>query len=174
MKITVAILCIFILGMFNDFTQYKAQIFTQESGQPAPYLHDKDSTLMIYPILENDDMPGYKYIQDIKFVYKDKHYCSDMTNVTIVNKDTSFKFLSIKRMSCKISAVIRVNDYQRKIISTVPTQKIIIENLVTDNIYQYNLKDSLYFIKSYKLEDYKKPLQAKRIEYRPKSAGQIK
>jgi hypothetical protein len=175
MKTTVALLCIFILGIFSDYAQYEIDFDSKEStNQPIPYLHDKDSTLMIYPILENDNMPGDKYIQDIKFIYKDLHYCSDMSSIKIINKDTTFTFLSIKRMSCKISAVIRIDEHQRKIISTVPTQKIIIENLVTDNIYHYDMKDSLYFIKAFKLEDYKKPLQTKKVEFKPKSGGQVK
>ena len=108
---------------------------------------------MIYPILENSDTPGYRYIQDIKFIYKDLHYCSDINKITVVNKDTSFSVTSIRRMSCKINAVARFSDNESKILKSIPTQKIIIENLVTDNIYEYPLKDSLYFINAYKKEN---------------------
>ena len=118
--------------------------------QPKPYPHDKDSSLIIFPILENDDIPGHQYIQDIKFVYKDLHYCSDVAKVTIINKDTSFYKVSLKRMSCRINAVVRFDENEANMLATKPTQKIIIENLVTDNIYEYTLKDSLYFVNVYK------------------------
>lgn len=128
--------------------KYETKIYIGDL-QPKPYLHDKDSSLIIFPILENDDLPGYQYILDIKFVYKDLHYCSDIAKVTIVNKDTSFTKTSLRRMSCRINAVVRFEEKESKMLASIPTQKIIIENLVTDNIYEYPLKDTLYFINTY-------------------------
>jgi len=150
MKIIVAFFSISLFSLLTGFVEFRqnlecshCQYITKfESSkyvnpdQPKPYLHDKDSTLMIYPIVENADNPGFRYIRDIKFVYKDLHYCSDVSKIT--------------------------------------TQKVIIENLVTDNIYEYELKDSLYFIKVYKIEDYvEKPLHKDPV-FTPKKSGWIK
>lgn len=52
-------------------------------------------------------------------------------------------------MSCRINAVVRFEEKEAKMLASIPTQKIIIENLVTDNIYEYPLKDTLYFINTY-------------------------
>ncbi len=162
MKILLALLSIFLFSAVFSFYSYEDECshcyykktfenkLYWDNYQPLPYIHDKDSSLMIYPILENEDAPGYRYIQDIKFIYKDLHYCSDINKITIVNKDTSFSVISIRRMSCRINAVVRFSDNESKILKSIPTQKIIIENLVTDNIYEYPLKDSLYFINAYK------------------------
>jgi len=188
MKTTVALLCIFIFSIFNDYAQYELENdcthctyvkkyepkINQMADQPTPYIHDADSTLLIYPLLENADNPGERYIQDIKFIYKDLHYCSDLSKVTIVNKDTSFSNISLKRMSCKIVTVVRFTDEQRVILATKPTQKIIIENLVTDNIYEYTLKDSLYFIRNYKLEDGLVKTKPKPSSSKPKNSGFVK
>jgi hypothetical protein len=190
MKTTVALLCIFILGIFNDYAQYEYEYknecahcnyinkyearLNKIDGQPSPYVHDADSTLVIYPLLENADNPGERYIQDIKFIYKDLHYCSDQSKVTIVNKDGQFSVISLQRMSCKIISYVRFTDEQRLILATKPTQKIIIENLVTDNIYEYTLKDSLYFIKNYKLEDVNIKPKTKAPVSKPKNSGFVK
>jgi sensor c-di-GMP phosphodiesterase-like protein len=188
MKTTVALLCIFIFSIFTDYAQYELENdcthctyvkkyepkINQMADQPAPYIHDADSTLLIYPLLENADNPGERYIQDIKFIYKDLHYCSDLSKVTIVNNDTSFSNISLKRMSCKIVTVVRFTDEQRVILATKPTQKIIIENLVTDNIYEYTLKDSLYFIRNYKLEDGLVKTKPKPSVSKPKNSGFVK
>lgn len=128
--------------------KYEPRIYLT-SSQPKPYLHDIDSSLIIFPILENEDIPGYQYIRDIKFIYKDLHYCSDIAKITIINKDTSFSKITLRRMSCRINAILRIDDNEAKILSSIPTQKIIIENLVTDNIYEYTLKDSMYFVNIY-------------------------
>jgi len=143
-------------------------------GQPQPYIHDADSTLMVFPILENDDNPGSRYIQDIKFIYKDLHYCSDQAKITFVNKKGKFEVKSMQRMSCKILATVRFDNEQSDILAKVPTQKIIIENLVTDNIYEYVMKDSLYFVKVYKLQDYKGDSPRKSTQFTPKKSGYVK
>lgn len=143
-------------------------------GQPKPYIHDKDSTLMIFPILENEDNPGNRYIQDIKFIYKDLHYCSDQAKITFVNRNGEFEIISMKRMSCKIITTARFSNEQTQMLSKIPTQKIIIENLVTDNIYEYVMKDSLYFVKVYKLQDYKGDFPQKNDFWNPKKSGHVK
>jgi len=151
-----------IVSLFGDYMSSSAQFNVAEknnmvisSEQPKPYLHDKDTTLLIQPILENSDLPGYRYVQDIKFYYKDLHYCSDINKITFITKDTSFSIVSIKRMSCKILAIVRLTKVEQKIIARNPVEKIIIENLVTDNIYTYNISDKTYFINIYKLTDSK-------------------
>lgn len=188
MKIIVAFFSISLFSLFTGFVEFKQNvdcshcehIAKYESSiyfsddQPKPYLHDFDSTLMIYPILENADNPGYRYIQDIKFIYKDKHYCSDQSKITIVNKNGQFSVNSLKRMSCKINSSVRFTKEQCDILSTVPTQKVLIENLVTDNIYEYQLKDSLYFIKAYKMQDYKFTVMKSVPKFTPKNGGHIK
>jgi hypothetical protein len=190
MRIIVATISIFFLSLFANllgvdtnkttcshciWIQNNDPKIKRHEGQPEPYIHDKDSTLMIYPILENADIPGERYIQDVKFIYKDLHYCSDMSKITIVNKNGNFTSISLQRMSCKIICTVRFKPSHIEQLSTVPTQKIIIENLVTDNIYEYQMKDSLYFIKSYKNVDYKGEIVNKPVDKKPPvKRGQIK
>jgi len=190
MRIIVATISIFFLSLFANLLGVDTKQTTcshciwiqnndpkikRHEGQPEPYIHDKDSTLMIYPILENADIPGERYIQDVKFIYKDLHYCSDMSKITIVNKNGNFSSISLQRMSCKIICTVRFKPSHIEQLSTVPTQKIIIENLVTDNIYEYQMKDSLYFIKSYKNVDYKGEIVKKTVEKKaPVKGGHIK
>jgi hypothetical protein len=188
MKIIVAFFSISLLSLLTGFAKFKQSIecshceyiTKNESSryidpeQPKPYVHDTDSTLVIYPIVENADNPGNRYIQDIKFVYKDLHYCSDESKITIVNRKGQFSTTSMKRMSCKIKTIARFGDEQCNQLKNIPTQSIIIENLVTDNIYQYDLKDSLYFIKVFKIEDYKEKPQTNKKEFIPKNGGFVK
>lgn len=188
MKIIVAFFSISLLSLLTGFVEFKQSIecshceyiTKNESSryidpeQPKPYIHDADSTLSIYPIVENVDNPGHRYIQDIKFIYKDLHYCGDESKITIVNRKGQFSTISMKRMSCKIKSIARFNSEQCNQLKNIPTQSIIIENLVTDNIYQYDLKDSLYFIKVFKIEDYIEKPQVKKSEFKPKSGGFVK
>ncbi len=193
MRIIVASISIFLMSLFADFLNRDTNLgdepkqncshctFKQSEsktrlneGQPQPYIHDADSTLMIFPILENDDNPGYRYIQDIKFIYKDLHYCSDQAKITFVTRKGNFEMVSMQRMSCKILALARFTEEQTELISKVPTQKIIIENLVTDNIYEYPMKDSLYFVKVYKSQDYKGDFPKKSDFWNPKKSGHVK
>jgi hypothetical protein len=187
MKIIVALFSVSLFSLFTGFVEFKqnvdcthckniikyeSSIYTDEN-QPKPYLHDVDSTFMVYPILDNSDISGKKYIKDIKFIYKDKHYCSDQSKITIVNKNGKFSVNSLKRMSCKIISYIRFNKEQSDILSTIPTQKVIIENLVTDNIYEFQLKDSLYFINAYKMQD-SNLSTGQNTKFSPKKIGQVK
>ncbi len=188
MKIIVAFFSISLFSLLTGFVEFRQNIECShceyikkneslryiDPEQPKPYVHDSDSTLLIYPIVENANNPGYRYISDIKFVYKDLHYCSDESKITIVNRNGQFTTTSMKRMSCKIKTIARFNDDQCNKLKKIPTQKIIIENLVTDNIYQYELKDSLYFIKVFKVEDYVEKPQVKKPEFKPKSGGFVK
>ena len=163
MRIIVATISMIIISLFGDYTSTmpKHDIsasmppISREIPQPKPYLHDKDTTLMIQPILENADLPGYRYIQDIKFYYKDLYYCSDMNKITFVTDDTSFSIVSIKRMSCKILAIVRLNKTQQDNLGKFPIRKVIIENLVTDNVYTYEILNTKYFIDAYKVTDSK-------------------
>ena len=188
MKIIVAFFSISLFSLLTGFAEFRQNlecphceyISKNESSryidpeQPKPYVHDIDSTLLIYPIVENVDNPGYRYITDIKFIYKDSHYCSDESKITIINRKGQFSTTSMKRMSCKIKTIVRFGDEQCNQLKNIPTQSIIIENLVTDNIYQYDLKDSLYFVKVFKIEDYVEKPQVKKPEFKPKSGGFVK
>ena len=195
MRIIVASISIFLMSLFADFLNRDTNQSANQpqdgcphcsyiqkmepktrlnEGQPRPYIHDADSTLMIFPILENDDNPGNRYIQDIKFIYKDLHYCSDQAKITFINRKDTFEIKSMPRMSCKITAMARFSNEQTEILAKVPTQKIIIENLVTDNIYEYVMKDSLYFVKAYKLQDYKGDFPQKTDFWNPKKSGHVK
>jgi hypothetical protein len=189
MKTIVAFFSISLFSLLTGFVEFRqnlecshCQYITKfeslkyvNPDQPKPYLHDKDSTLMIYPIVENADNPGYRYIRDIKFVYKDLHYCSDVSKITIVNRSGKFSVNTMPRMSCVIKSIARFDDNQVLQLKKIPTQKVIIENLVTDNIYEYELKDSLYFIKVYKIEDYvERPIQGNQPKFTPKKSGWVK
>jgi hypothetical protein len=189
MKTLVAIFSMFIFGIFADYSstnfeknqecthcqyikKYESH-YSVTDGQPKPYIQDLDSNLVIYPILENSDLPGDRWIRDIKFIYKDKHYCSDLTKVTFVTKDTSFSVVSLQRMSCKIMSIVRLDDSQVQILKKNPVNTIIIENLVTDNIYNHTMNDSLYFVKVFKLDDSKSvsnPVKG----FTPKKSGFVK
>jgi hypothetical protein len=157
-----------IISLFGDYISYKPEQICHHceyskreveistfKDQPKPYLHDKDTTLFIQPILENSESPGYRYIKDIKFYFKDLHYCSDINKISFISSDTSFSVISQRRISCKILTIVRLNDEQINILKTKPINKIIIENLVTDNIYTYDISDTKYFINVYKLTDSK-------------------
>ena len=121
---------------------YENKNFKLYGEQPAPYIH-KDSLIIVQPIIDNVDMSKeYQYIQEFKVTYKDKHYCSDSGKLTYNVRN---------RMSCKIDAWFRLTPYQTKLISTYPTKTIVIENLVTDNVYRYEMEDPLYFIKVFKM-----------------------
>jgi hypothetical protein len=189
MKTLVAVFSMFIFSIFADYSstnfekdqecthcQYIKKYESHYSAiedQPKPYIQDLDSNLVIYPILENADLPGDRWIRDIKFIYKDKHYCSDLTKVTFVTKDTSFSVVSLQRMSCKIMSIVRLDDSQFQILKKNPVTTIVIENLVTDNIYNYTMNDSLYFIKVFKLDNSKsvsKPVK----DFTPKKSGFVK
>lgn len=135
----------------------------------ATYVHDVDSNLVIYPII--DTILGKSYIQSIKFDYKDLHYCSDLTKITFITNDTSFSLLSERRMSCKISSLININTDQYKILKTIPVKSLVIENLVTDNVYYYNI-DSLYFINTLKLTNNSSIL--KKHKHYPEKSGYVK
>ena len=126
--------------------------FKLYGDQPAPYIH-KDSLIIVQPIIDNADMSKeFQYIQEYRVTYKDKHYCSDSGKLTFVTSVDSFSTYNIRnRVSCKIDAWFRLSPYQTKLISTYPTKTIVIENLVTDNIYRYEMKDPLYFIKVFKM-----------------------
>lgn len=131
--------------------KYESNSFNLYDGQPDPYIH-KDSLIVVQPIIDNIDMSKeFKFIQDFKVTYKDKHYCSDSSKITFITSVDSFSTYNINnRVSCKIDAWFRLTSYQTKLISTYPTKTIVIENLVTDNIYRYELSDSSYFIKVFK------------------------
>jgi hypothetical protein len=189
MKTLVAVFSMFIFSIFADYSSTNFEknqecthcqyIKKYESksvispDQPNPYLQDSDSNLVIYPILENADLPGDRWIRDIKFIYKDKHYCSDLTKVTFVTKDKSFSVVSLQRMSCKIMSIVRLDDSQVQILKKNPVSTIIIENLVTDNIYNYTMNDSLYFVKVFKLDD-SKPVSNPVKVFTPKKSGFVK
>lgn len=189
MKTLVAIFSMFIFSIFADYSstnfekdqdcthcQYIKKYepnYSVSPDQPKPYVQDLDSNLVIYPILENADLPGDRYIRDIKFIYKDKHYCSDLTKVTFVTSDTSFSIVSLQRMSCKIMSIVRIEDSHVQILKKSPVKSLIIENLVNDNIYNYTMNDSLYFVKVFKLDDSKsisKPVK----NFTPKKSGFVK
>jgi hypothetical protein len=131
---------------------YESKDIRPYGEQPTPYIH-KDSLIVVQPIIDNADMSKeFQYIQEFKVTYKDKHYCSDSSKLTFVTSVDSFSTYNIRnRVSCKIDAWFRLSPYQTKLISTYPTKTIVIENLVTDNIYRYEMKDPLYFVKAFKM-----------------------
>ena len=58
-------------------------------------------------------------------------------------------------MSCKILAIVRLNKTQQDNLAKFPIRKVIIENLVTDNIYTYEISNTKYFIDVYRVTDSK-------------------
>lgn len=126
--------------------------YHQDPRQPKEYIHT-DSMFSIQPIIDNIDEPiKDRYIQEFRLTYKDKHYCSDSTKLTLYFDRDSITLWNVRpRMSCKITMWYRVNIDQQRIMSTKILKTIKIENRVTDNIYMYNMNDENYFIKTFKL-----------------------
>lgn len=150
-----------IISLFGDYTSSipkqkcthcefssKEVRIVEDLTQPNPYLHDKDSSMLIFPILENSGSKA-EFISDIKFIFKDKHYCSDINKITFVFDNKNFSVLSNRWISCQIRAIVRLNEEQINILKIEPINQIIIENLVTDNIYYYDINDKNYFIKTF-------------------------
>lgn len=122
----------------------------KDSNQPNPYIH-KDSLFIIQPVIENIDEPKqYRYMNEFKLTYKDLHYCSDSTKLTIYLGNDSIKMWNIRpRMSCRIDMWYRYGNYESDMLSKYSIQGVKIENRVTDNIYMYKMSDPNYFIKTY-------------------------
>lgn len=118
--------------------------------QPKEYIHT-DSLFMFQPIIDNIDEPKkYWYIQEFRMTYKDLHYCSDSTRLTIYLANDSIKMWNIRpRISCRIDMWYRLTDEQQIMLSKYAINKIKIENRVTDNIYVYKMTDPGYFIKCF-------------------------
>ena len=126
--------------------------YHQDPRQPKEYVHT-DSMFSIQPIIDNIDEPiKDRYIQEFKLTYKDKHYCSDSTRLTLYFDKDSITLWNVRpRMSCKIIMWYRVNTDQQRIMSTESLKSVKIENRVTDNIYMYKMNDEEFFIKTFKL-----------------------
>jgi len=118
--------------------------------QPKEYIHT-DSLFMFQPIIDNiDESKKYWYIQEFRMTYKDLHYCSDSTRLTIYLANDSIKMWNIRpRISCRIDMWYRLTDEQQIMLSKYAINKIKIENRVTDNIYVYKMTDPGYFIKCF-------------------------
>lgn len=118
--------------------------------QPKEYIH-KDSLFIFQPVIDNIDEPKkYWYIQEFKMTYKDLHYCSDSTKLTLYLAGDSIKLWNVRpRISCKIDMWYRLSDDEQIMLSKYSINKVKIENRVTDNIYVYRMTDPSYFIKCY-------------------------
>ena len=96
--------------------------------QPKKYIHT-DSLFMFQPIIDNIDEPKkYWYIQEFRMTYKDLHYCSDSTRLTIYLANDSIKMWNIRpRISCRIDMWYRLTDEQQIMLSKYAINKIKIE-----------------------------------------------
>jgi hypothetical protein len=124
--------------------------YRTDPKQPKPYIH-KDSLFIIQPVIENFDGPKeFWHMNEFRLTYKDLHYCSDSTMLTIYLANDSIKMWNIRpRISCRIDMWYRYNNRDGDLLSKYSIQGVKIENRVTDNIYMYKMTDPNYFIKTY-------------------------
>jgi len=131
-----------------NYVEKNQERFEFYENQPVPYIHDKDSSLIICPILDNEDSKTDKRISEIKIYYKDNHFCSTLTNVIFVMEDSTYKLTSLRNMSCKIVSYIKIP--QENPLKTKQINKIIIENISANTKHEYILNNKNYFIETYK------------------------
>jgi hypothetical protein len=82
--------------------------------------------------------------------YKDLHYCSDSTKLTLYVPGDSIKMWNIRpKISCKIEMWYRLSERGEELLSKYPVNSVKIENRVTDNIYVYKMSNPYYFMKVY-------------------------
>jgi hypothetical protein len=115
--------------------------------------------LVVQPVLENSDLPNFRYTRTVKFYYKDlmknpivlengdlmTSYCSDGSLVEIVLPGDTVRVVSRSRLSCEILAVVKFDDQQVSLLKRKPATEIRITNLTTENTMSYPLVDSHYF-----------------------------
>ena len=118
--------------------------------QPLPLTMEG---LTIQPILENDDQPGDRYIQDIKLVYSLPAYCSDSVRAVFVFPDRVF-YKPVKKTVCtgQIGSV-RLTEEESLTLSRVPLLAIRLENTWTGESYSHALMDRHYFVGAYRMVD---------------------
>ena len=121
-----------------------------DKRQPDPYIH-KDSLFIFQPVIDNLDEPiKYRYMNEFKMTYKDLHYCSDSTKLTLYVPGDSIKMWNIRpKISCKIEMWYRLSERGEELLSKYPVNSVKIENRVTDNIYVYKMSNPYYFMKVY-------------------------
>jgi hypothetical protein len=136
--------CLYIQKFENGF------VVNQE--QPKPYIYP-DTMFEFYPIIDNIDGPKEsRYFNEFKLRYKDLHYCSDSTVLTLYLPNDSIKMWNIRpRVSCKIDMWYRLTKQQEELLKKYEVKEVKIENRVTDNIYRYKMTDPKYFTKIYDL-----------------------
>jgi hypothetical protein len=109
--------------------------------------------LTVQPILENDDLPGDRYIQDLKLVYTLPAFCSDSVRAVFVFSDRVF-YTPIKKTVCTGQVgFVRLTDEMSRTLSRVPLLAIRLENTWTGESYPHPLIDRDYFIDVYRLDD---------------------
>jgi len=109
--------------------------------------------LVVQPILENDDLPGDRYIQDVKLVYTQPAFCSDSVRAVFVFVDRVF-YTPIRKTTCSGQiGFVRLTDEMSQILATVPLLAIRLENTWSGESYPHPLLDRQYFIDVYRLDD---------------------
>jgi hypothetical protein len=89
-------------------------------------------------------------MNEFKMIYKDLHYCSDSTKLTLYIPGDSIKMWNIRpRISCQIEMWYRLSERDEQLLSKYPVNSVKIENRVTDNIYVYKMSNPYYFMKVY-------------------------
>ena len=118
--------------------------------QPLPLTLDG---LTVQPILENDDLPGDRYIQDLKLVYALPAFCSDSVRAVFVFVDRVF-YTPIRKTTCSGQiGFVRLTDEMSQILATVPLLAIRLENTWTGESYPHPLIDRDYFVEVYGMDD---------------------
>lgn len=138
-----------------------ALLYIKEIPQPPPQPQPLvEQTVTFCPIVENIDLGrDYWYIRTIKVYYTDSTptpillsngdslttYCTDSTSVSFISSNDTIIIYSVKRMSCAILAVINLNDTHVSFLRNNAVKRAVIHNLITDNVFNVEIKDSTYF-----------------------------
>jgi hypothetical protein len=155
MKQLISIIGLLIcFGLLMNYTIQKEI----ELPQPPPLILS-NSEFILQPVVDNIDLPEYSSIFTLKVYYKDKldtpitfrngdplnTYCSDSTIVTFyLSNNDSVTIGSLKRMSCKILAIINLTKQQNVMLKNYPLDSIQIHNFVTDNKFLFPVSDKQY------------------------------
>lgn len=119
-------------------------------GMSFKYLYQPESLLIedkviIQPIIENEGAElSSQYIRTIKVYYRDLHYCTDQTTLSLIGCNDSITLHSTTRMSCQILAVFNFSKKDSEWIKHNEIEYIGIFNNVTDNYYIYKNPDQSY------------------------------
>jgi hypothetical protein len=112
-----------------------------------------DTGLTVIPIIENEDVPGSRYIKDIRLVYSVPPFCGNSTRAIFLLY-TGEIVKPVKKFICHSrSGFISMTPEENKLLSKSQVIGIRIENLDTGVSSNHVLVDRDFFIRIYKQVD---------------------